>query len=480
MSTGDALTNPTAEAALLGALLLDNRLIMEVADRVREPDFGDRLHGRIFTALMKFAAAHKRADCLTLRPLFVHDSDALGGDYLDQLVENPAVAMAASSLADQVADMARRRKAREVLEVAMKALHSDLDRKVDEIISQVDATAFLEEGEDNEFLDGGDMIGLVEERDERICNDPGAASLVCNLINEITNLQLETQTYNIVAGRPGMGKSALAQSASLGFAMAGEPGCYVNLEMKDEHLGLRVAADAGHAMNYRLTHAHLKKGGLIQADREDLADIKRKLKLLPIRFVRMKSQTDIRKIWSRVVRQKALFEAAGKKMRWVVIDYMGLIGASDSAGIFIDDDRKRINVVSRMLKSMAEDLDLCVIALAQLSRGVEQRQNKRPMLSDLKESGNLEQDADSVTMVYREEYYLKDMEPKKTHGDQPKNTYTYEDWMADMAAARGKLDMILAKNRHGASGTRQGKFLGDYVAVRSSDFNPESEEALLF
>lgn len=477
----DRLINLTAEAALLGAMMLDNRLIVQVADRVKQDDFGDALHGRIFTSALKFAAKGLRADAMTLRPLFHHDQDAQYGEYLDQLVESPAVVDAAGAIADQVADLAARRHARDVMRSALGALEDDLDRDVGEICSQVESAGWeaSQGGEDDLASNAGDLVGLVEERDDRICANAQAAGISNRLIEDIDlGLGLlESGTYNLVAGRPGMGKTALASSAGLGYAMNGHAGIFLEYEMTKEQLGLRVSADCGHALGYRLPHANLRKGGLSREQRLDLADIRKKVASLPIRFLTPKS-SDIRRLWSLVSRQKALWAAAGRKLEWVIIDQLTLITATDEAGRPIEDDRKRMSYVSKMAKRMAKELDVVVIALTQLSRGVESRLSKRPMLSDLKESGSLEEDADTVTLLFREEVYLKQNEPKR--GEKDKGGHDlHEEWEAEMHAAFGKMDMIFAKNRHGNSTTRTARFLGEFSSVRSSDFDPYSDQPVM-
>ena len=469
----DRLINATAEAALLGAMLLENRLITETADRVVADDFGDALHGRIFTAMQKFSAKGMRADALTLRPLFQNDGDAQYGAYLDQLVENPAVLAGAMAIADQVRDFSARRKVRDAFRNGLDSLADDLDRTLAEIVAQVETAAAAASigDEDDLASDVADLVGMVEERDDRICNDPGSVGISCRLVETMDNAlgMLEDGTYNILAGRPGMGKTALASSAALGYAMNGNPGLYLNYEMKKEQMGIRVAADMGHAIGYRLTHSQLKKGGLSHHDRRELADIRETVRSLPMKYLTPAS-TDIRRLWSLVARQKAIWAAAGRELKFVVVDYIGLLTATDSEGRPIDDARKRMNVVSKMLKRMASDLGIVVIALAQLSRAVESRQNKRPMLSDLKESGDLEQDADSVLFVYRDEYYLRQAEPPRGERGQG-GVDLHEEWTASLFAARNLIDFIVAKNRHGATGTHTGKWLDDFVAVRSGDFD---------
>lgn len=479
----DRLINATAEAALLGGLMLDNKLILEVSDRVKPDHFGDPLHGQIFSAMQKFSAKGMLANALTLRPLFLHNQDAQNGAYLDQLVESEAVMIGAASIADQVADLAARRIVRQALMDARTSLEDDLERPVDEITSMVESAGWAAaagQSSDDEPSDAAEMIGMVEARDDRINNDPGEAGMSNALIDEIDQGlgYLETGTYNILAGRPGMGKSAAAQSMALGYSMNGHPSLYIQLEMKKEQMGIRLASDAGFALGYKLTASALRKGGLSPYDRQDLADIRRKVKTLPLKFITPGNGVDIMRIWSLVARQKAVWKAAGRDLRFVVIDYLGLIGACDSQGRYIDDERKRMNAVSKIVKRMASDLDVCILALAQLSRNVEARQDKRPMLSDLKASGDLEQDADSVTMVYRKEYYLQQAEPAR--GAKQGNVDLHEEWEVEIGQSRDKVDFIFAKNRHGRSTSKTARFLSDFVCIRSGDVDPYADQPAMF
>lgn len=479
----DRLVNATAEAALLGAMMIDVGLVTKLSDKVGPEDFGDPLHGRIYSAMLKFTAKNMRADAMTLRPIFAADSDAQYGAYLDQLVEAPAVVEAATGIAEQVADLAARRKARDAMRDAMTALHDDLDRPVDEICGQVEAVgwAAAHRTKVDVAYSVGDLAGLVEERDDRIAADPGSVGITNALVGDFDRGlgALEPGTYNLLAGRPGMGKSAKASSLALGYSMNGHAGLYLQHEMTAEQMGLRATSDLSHAMGYRLPHATLRKGGLNQRDRNELRAVRERAALLPLKMI-CPGPVDIRRIWSLTAQHSAMFKAQGRKLEFLVIDQLVLIGAHDEDGRFIQDDRKRMNVVSREIKRLAAEMGLAVIALAHLSRNVEARQNKRPILSDLKESGNLEQDADTVTLLYREEYYLQQAEPKRGEKDPRTNRDLHEDWENEMQIARGKLDLIFAKNRHGRSSTRTAKFLGEFSAVRSGDFDETSDDPLLF
>ncbi len=481
----DRLQNPVAEAALLGALMLENKLIGELAEGLRPEDFCEPVHGRIWNVMRKLTGAGKRADAMTMRPAFGHDADCDHGAYLDQLVEAPAAVAGARAIAEQVADLARRRTVRKALHDAGESLATDFDRGVGEIVGQVEKAAWAAEarfGEDEE-LDAGDMVGLAIERDERINADPGAAGARNVLISDLDSGMglLEPGQYTIVAGRPGMGKTSLAMSAALGYALSGAPVLYIIGESSSEQIALRATSDLGFAMFKKdaVEHERLKKGGLDKGERHRLNQIREKAKLLPIRFVNT-GRCDIRRVYSIAARQKSMWEARGLRLGLVIVDHIGLFDATDINGKAIQGF-ERMNAISRTLDDMKKRLDTHVMALSQLSRKVEERTDKRPMLSDLRESGNLEQDADTVILLYREEVYLRDQEPKKgdlaTSGPR-KGHNLWDDWEIEMRAAEGRLDMNFAKVRHGSPGRQTGKFFAKYYAVRGGEVSEYDQNDL--
>lgn len=482
MNSTDRLANPVAEAALLGALMLENKLIVELADVVRTDDFSEAVHGRIFSAMMRLAAKGKRTDALTLRPIFQNDKDCDHGAYLDSLVENPAAVAGAKAIARQVADLAARRQARKALHGAMEALSTEFDKSVGEIVGTVEQTVWAAEGRTAviEELDAGDMVGLAIDRDERINADPGAVGYSNALISDLDKAMgpLEPVQYTIMAGRPGMGKTSAAMSTALGYAISGAPVLYVTGESSNEQLGMRATSDLSFAMFKRQAIAHelLKRGGLKRDERVTLERVRERAKLLPIRFVNT-GRVDIRRVYSLAARHRAMWEArGGQKLALVVVDHIGLFDASDADGRPINGFEK-MNTVSRTLDRMKQDLDVHVLALSQLNRKVEERTDKRPMLSDLRDSGSLEQDADTVILLYRDEVYLRDVEPKI--GEMKGIKDLHAEWELEMRAAEGKLDLNFAKTRHGATSKRTVNFFARYYAVRGGDVTEFSDENTL-
>jgi len=452
MTDGDRLVNTTAEGAILGAMLLDNGLITELADRVSVDDFALPLHGRIMTVLLRFASAGKTATALSIRSVFKQDSDAQYGEYLDILVESPVVAEVAPALADQVADLSARRKAR----AAMR-----------ENIGHAAASRIRVE----QVHTGADYARMVKDRYVRVMDDPDAAGMSNSLVAEFDRGlgNVERGNYSIIAGRPGMGKSSLASSLALGYAMAGHPTVFLNHEMTAEQCAMRHIADVGSAMGYELTHKMLREGRLQTDDLTALAEIEKRAALLPLRFINP-GIVDVRRVRSLVAQQCAMWEAQGKELEVVFVDYLGLLRATDDDGRDIERPYNRIQKVSQSLKAIAHDYNIALFAMAQLSRAVEQRPNKRPQMADLKESGDLEQDADSVCLLYREEYYLEQEKPKPGARERD-GTNAYDEWEAEYQAARNKMDLIFAKCRHNSTSTQTCKFFPEVSSVRSGEFS---------
>jgi replicative DNA helicase len=467
----DRLVNSVAEAALLGAMLLDNRIVIEWSGRLRADDFADPVHGRIFTALMKFAAKGMRADAVTLRPVFQVDSAAAYGDYLAQLVENPAALAGASSIAKQVIELASRRSARTAFHHAMEALATEFDRPIGEISGGVEQAIWAAEGRNQvvEELDAGDLVGMAIDRDERINLDPGAAGARNVLISDLDKGigPLEGQQYTLIAARPGMGKTSLASSLAIGYALGGTPGLYAFAEGSKEQIALRTTSDLSYALFKQdgIPHERLKKGGLTVGERQILAQVQERARLLPIRYVAT-GRCDIRRVVSLAAKHKAMWAARGHKMGYYIADHIGLFDAFDADGRPIHGFEK-MNTISRTLDHSKIELDMHVFALSQLSRAVEQRPDKRPMVSDLRESGNLEQDADNVLLLYREEVYLKNEEPKV--GEMKGGRNAHDDWETDMRAVEGKMEINFAKTRHNANSRRTVNFIGKHYAVRGGD-----------
>lgn len=471
MSEHDPLINVQAEAVVLGGMMLNNRLIVEFSDRLRADDFAEPVHQRIYSAMLRFSAKGTAATAASLRPVFALDRDSDGGNYLNALVDSPAAVIGVPDLVAQVGELAVRRKAREAMRGGVERIQ-DLEQPVGDVVGSVEEQIWAAERNDDEgvTLDLGEMVGIVRERQKRIEKGEQTVGATNALIGDLDTAlgPLERATYTILAGRPGMGKTTVASSAAIGYALRGFPGLILGTEMSEEQHSMRTVSDLSLAMGQGIPHDDIRRGNLDAGQMHWLDRVEERAKLLPLRY-RKVGACNWRKIYSLVAREKARLAAIGKTLWFVVVDYMGMLEADDASGKPIDDDRKRMNAVSKGMMRIRDELGVAVIALAQLSRDVDRRPDKRPHNADLKESGNLEQDADAILFAYREEYYLEQAEPKQGEKG-AKGNDLHEEWEVEMQICRDKLDLIVGKNRHDQRRTRTVKFLGRHYAVRGAKF----------
>lgn len=464
----DPLIAVEVEAALLGAMLIDNTLIAQFAGRLKADDFAEGLHGRIFGAMLRFHAKGMNSNCVTLRPVFLNDPSALGGDYLDKITDSPALVVGAEDFVAQVVDLAARRKVRAAAKASVERLNSDFDTPITEIAAGVQEASWSTDtiSEPPTTLVG--MIGLVRARHARIALDGGRTGCTNALVSDLDTAlgPLEEATYTILAGRPGMGKSILASSGALGYAANGHAGLYAMAEMTKEQLAIRQLSDLSFALGKGITQSKLKTGLLTPQEHHWLETAEKHAALLPLETIGIKGWS-IRRLEAEVAKQQAIFRARGQELKFCVVDYLQLLTA-DLDGREINDSLQRVNLISRGIRNIADRTGVAMIALSQLTRDIEKRPDKRPVLSDLRESGKLEEDADAVCFVYREEYYLEQERPKADEKD-AKGKSKLEVWEQEMQFVRGKADLIVGKNRHDKRRTLTMNFVGKYTAMRGGD-----------
>jgi replicative DNA helicase len=450
-----SLANWEAEADLLGGLLVNNACAEDVADLIAADDFALDLHARMFEVILSETAKGRGISSVALKSFFEGDGalDAMGGvPYLARLTSQPASAIysVAVDTARMLSDLANRRRIQAGLKTAADAC-DDLTNTTGEIIAHADAAISLERGDGIHQPTGGEAL------DELLASyEQKQVGVRCQVIPELDELlgPMRPKQLVIGAGRPGMGKTAMALSYALGAAEAGHGVLYVSLEMSSTELAARMAADLCFHGDGGVYYSNIRDGDLTPGQMMAVRKAQMKAHQLPLQVVDAGSLTMGR--LNRLVRRHARRMAAnGYKLELVVVDYLQLLHP-DSKG---RSTYEAVSEVSRGLKAMAKDNDLAVFALAQLSRSVENRPDKRPQLSDLRDSGQIEQDADAVLFLMRLEYYLKQDEPDQCD---PK----YPDWKVKMDAARGEIEFILAKRRNGETGTAFGRFHGAYQAVR--------------
>ena len=467
--------NVEAEAALLGALMIDNRLVEDVQLKLRPDHFFEPLHGRIYEAILRMTDANRVANPVTLRPLFEADEaikEVGGPAYLAQLTGSGAAVIGARDFAHQIYDLALLRAligvGRDLVEGALDTSEdvaplAQIERAETELYKVAEEGGA--EGRARSFGEAAmDSIRNAEAALNRGGGLTGITSGFTGLNSRIGGLQ--RSDLLIVAGRPGMGKTALATNMAFAAAerflqdqadgiepakAAGAPIAIFSLEMSSEQLVTRVLSEQS-----QVTAEQIRTGSLGRQEFASFARTAERLHSLPFYI------DDTPGLTIAALRTRARRLKRQKGIGLIVVDYLQLLSGTGRGS---NDNRvQEISEISRGLKQLAKELDLPVIGVSQLSRAVEQREDKRPQLADLRESGSIEQDADIVLFVYREEYYLKAHEPKHPiPGDSAEVFSAFEEWEAKHSQVAGMAELIIAKNRHGGTGKERLRFEGRFT-----------------
>ena len=468
--------NVEAEAALLGALMIDNRLVEDVQLKLRAHHFFEPLHGRIYESILRLTDSNRIANPVTLKPLFEADESMkeVGGPaYLAQLTGSGAAVIGARDFAHQIYDLALLRA---LIGVGRDLVEGALDTSED-----VAPLAQIERAETELYkvAEEGGAEGKAKSFGEAAMASIRNAEAALNRGGGLTGLTtgftalnariggLQRSDLIIVAGRPGMGKSALA--TNMGFAAAerflqdqsdgievgkaaGAPVALFSLEMSSEQLATRILSEQS-----QVTAEQIRTGNLQRQEFAQFARTAERLHSLPLYI------DDTPGLTIAALRARARRLKRQKGIGMVIVDYLQLLQGTGkgSAG---DNRVQEISEISRGLKQLAKELDVPVIGLSQLSRAVEQREDKRPQLSDLRESGSIEQDADIVLFIYRDDYYLKAHEPKHPIPGDPVEVFSaFEEWESKHRQVAGIAEVIVAKNRHGGTGKERLRFEGRFT-----------------
>jgi replicative DNA helicase len=467
--------NIEAEAALLGALMIDNRLVEDVQLKIRPEHFFEPLHGRIYEAVLRMTDANRVANPVTLKPLFEQDEaikEVGGPAYLAQLTGSGAAVIGARDFAQQIYDLALLRA---LIGVGRDLVEGALDTREEiaplEQIEKAETELYrvAEEGgaEGKAKSFGEAAIASMRNAEAALNRGGGLTGITTGFTGLNSRIGgLQRSDLIIVAGRPGMGKTALATNMAFAVAerfqqdqadgidpakAAGAPVAIFSLEMSAEQLVTRVLSEQS-----QITAEQIRTGNLGRQEFASFARTADRLHSLPLYI------DDTAGLTIAALRTRARRLKRQKGIGLVVVDYLQLLQGTGRSG---NDNRvNEISEISRGLKQLAKDLDLPVIGVSQLSRAVEQREDKRPQLADLRESGSIEQDADIVLFVYREEYYLRSSEPKHPIPGDPAEVFSkFEEWEAKHRQVAGLAELIIAKNRHGGTGKERLKFEGRFT-----------------
>ena len=441
--------NAEIEAALLGALLTNDRAYDRVADILLPEHFYEPVHGRIYEAVARLAEGGKAAGPQTLARHFDADeglAEAGGGQYLYELAASVISVVAVKDYAEQIRDLALRRAGiAECEETAALLREPGLDDDAGDVL----------EGHQGRL---DDRMRAPNESQLESLHAAGARALAMHEAawknkGQVTGvptgfIDLDRKTAGlhagnliIIAGRPSMGKSALAFNIATRAARSGRRGMFFSLEMSAEELATREQASLAGIPSERI-----RRGELDDAEFRALIAAQEELREIPL-TVDADSALTVSALRSRVRRAK---RKTGVDL--VIVDYLQLMRSSAEARRY-GNKVQEISEITRGLKQLAGEMKLPVVALSQLSRQVEQREDKRPTLADLRESGSIEQDADVVMFVYREAYYVEKAEPMKKTGEaQEAFDIRFADWAEHMNRVRNMADLYVAKQRQGPVG----------------------------
>jgi replicative DNA helicase len=459
------LHNKEAEQLLLGSLLFNNAALENVQEILKAEHFSDSLHKKIFSAICRISERGQVADPITLKGYFSDVKDpGLVDAYLIDLVSNTSSIIDVLHYAKVIYELYLRRELVDIgSEIATNVRHLDDNRTVQEHIEEAEQHLFQLTSQQADkrktalpFRQALSEAILTAKKafqsDRKIV---GVTSGLTNLDNYLGGFH--NSDLIILAGRPSMGKTALATTIAFNAAKAhldqkveGAGVLFFSLEMSSEQLATRLLAS-----ETQVASDKIRRGELTNTCFEKFIEVSRDLENMNL-FIDDTPALSISALRSRARRIKRQHDIG-----FIIIDYLQLLTSGKNSG---GDNRvNEISDISRGLKAIAKELNVPIIALSQLSRAVEQRDDKRPQLSDLRESGSIEQDADVVMFVYREEYYLSRKEPDQSD---PKK---YSEWKDRMAAAANTAEVIIGKQRHGSIGTVRLQYEGRFTKFSNLD-----------
>ncbi len=458
--------NTEAEQQLLGTILTNNDVFDRIASVVRAEHFFDPVHQRIFEIAAAKIQKNALASPVTLKAYLEDDAGLreLGGPaYLARLAGSAISAFAARDYAQMIYELSVRRElirlGREIsARAAVIAVDNDPDTQI--VIAEQDLYSLAEKGHVERgfvsFLKAvTDAVNVANAAYQR---DGGLAGTSTGLVDLDAKLGgLHRSDLLILAGRPSMGKTALATNIAFNIARAHKRGRlpdgsegsvqggvvgFFSLEMSSEQLATRILSEAS-----EVPSDQIRRGDMTETEFRRFVEAAKALEACPLYI----DDTPALPISQLAARARRLKRTHGLDV--LIVDYLQLVRGSGRAENRVNE----ITEITQGLKAMAKELDVPVIALSQLSRQVENREDKRPQLSDLRESGSIEQDADVVMFVFREEYYREREKP----GDH--DLEATAKWQGVMEAVHGRAEVIIGKQRHGPIGSVDLAFEGRFT-----------------
>jgi replicative DNA helicase len=467
--------NIELEQALLGAILVNNEAFYRVSDFLEPRHFFEPVHQKLYEIAASLVRVGKTATPITLKTFLPSDLDIAGltaSQYLARLAAEATTVINASDYGRTIYDLAIRRALILIGEEVVNAAYdAPADERPQDQIEQAERGLY-ELAETGRYGGGfqrfAQALTTAVEMAAHAYQRDGKLSGLATGLRDLDRMMggLQKSDLIILAGRPGMGKSSLATNVGYNVARAWEGGVradgqiestnggivgFFSLEMSAEQLATRMISEQTEIASYRI-----RRGEIAPADFDRIAGAAREMERIPFYI----DETGGLSVAQLAARARRLKRQRGLDL--LVIDYIQLLQGSSRRA---QEGRvQEVTEITTSLKALAKELNIPILALSQLSRAVENRDDKRPQLSDLRESGSIEQDADVVLFVFREEYYLKNKEPRP-------GTEEYFKWQTEMEAVHGRAEVIIGKQRHGPTGTVAMQFKAD--VTRFSDLAEE-------
>ena len=453
-------SNIEAEQALIGSILVNNDIIDEISNLLKAEKFFDPVHKKIFKVIETLNNKGMIANPITLKNYFenLNELDEVGGaEYLVKLTRFSSSSKQATDYAKIVHENFVKRELLEISNVISEdSLDINLDKSSENIIEDAEKSLFdlAERGNFSQsFLQFNQAIDqTISMAKSAIKSDQGIVGVPSGLTALDEKLGgLHKSDLVIIAGRPSMGKTALATNiayhAAKNIFEKNEKSsvAFFSLEMSSEQLSTRILSEQS-----RIQSNDIRRGRASEEQLNRFIETSRNIYDLPL-YIDETPAITISTMSNRARRIKRLFG-----LSLIVVDYIQLMKTNVKK---YEGRVQELSEITQGLKALAKELSVPVLALSQLSRAVEQRDDKIPQLSDLRESGSIEQDADVVMFVYREQYYLEKKEPKQ-------GSIEHAEWQSKMNDIYGLADIIIGKQRHGPTGNVQVEFEGQYTKFK--------------
>ena len=435
--------NIEAEQSIIGSILISNELFDEINMIVASKNFYDPMHQKIYAAMEKLIYSGMLANPITLKNYFDNEKDSLNiPDYLVKITKFSSAARQTIEYSKLVYDLYVKRELIKLSEnIIDTAKLNDLDQNAQTIIQNSEKSLFdlAERGSfGSSILKFDEAMKLtIEMASNAYKNEEGIVGVPTGLTDLDDRLGgLHKSDLIIIAGRPSMGKTALATNIAFHAAKNIQENikkstvAFFSLEMSSEQLSTRILAEQS-----RIKSNDIRRGRISEEEFDKFIETSKNIAELPL-YIDETPAISVAALSNRARRIKRLYG-----LELIVVDYIQLMRASN----FKEGRVQEISEITQGLKALAKELAVPVLALSQLSRAVEQRDDKKPLLSDLRESGSIEQDADVVMFVYRESYYLRAKEPRPA-------TVEHAEWQAKMNEVSHLAELIIGKQRHGPTG----------------------------